>query len=235
MWNCDLQDFEDFHLIRAIIDVTGVLINETPLRIGRGRGEWLGELVDNPIVRLLPDKTPFIPGSSLKGVLRSWAERIARGRGLPCLEPWEIKDGEEIPFTPIEAIFGSQRIASHVTVFDSLPLDKSIRTEVRTGVSIDRVFGTAFPGLLYTVEYVPPHYKWSFRMRIYNIDIVDGEKDSRGVVAGIIQELIGLLKEGVQIGGRKSVGAGLIKLVDAKAEKRAFTSGSLEKVKEVKI
>ncbi|MHA1595869.1 MAG: type III CRISPR-associated RAMP protein Csx7 [Candidatus Baldrarchaeia archaeon] len=51
-----------------------------PLRIGSGRRDVLTAAVDLPVIRL--KDTPYIPGSSLKGVLRSTCEMIARTAGL---------------------------------------------------------------------------------------------------------------------------------------------------------
>jgi len=51
-----------------------------PLRVGSGRRDVLTSPVDLPIIRL--GDVPYIPGSSLKGVLRSTCEMIARTAGL---------------------------------------------------------------------------------------------------------------------------------------------------------
>ncbi len=65
----------DLDRIECIYVIEGVLINEEPLRVGKGRGE-LGE-VDLPVIKL-PSGNPYIPGSSIKGVLRSLAESLIR-------------------------------------------------------------------------------------------------------------------------------------------------------------
>jgi CRISPR-associated protein Csm3 len=55
----------------------GVLVTRTALHIGAGgSGDALG--TDSPVVRTAAG-TPYIPGSSLKGVLRSAAEALLRG------------------------------------------------------------------------------------------------------------------------------------------------------------
>jgi len=74
----------DFDRIKYVYIVEGYLLNTEPLRVGKGAGE-LGE-VDLPVIKL-PDGKPYIPGSSLKGVLRSTAEVIARSEGLEVCEP----------------------------------------------------------------------------------------------------------------------------------------------------
>jgi len=74
----------DFDRIEYVYIVEGYLLNTEPLRVGKGAGE-LGE-VDLPVIKL-PDGKPYIPGSSLKGVLRSTAEIVARSEGLKVCEP----------------------------------------------------------------------------------------------------------------------------------------------------
>ena len=56
------------------VPITGILLCKTGLRIG-GTGEEL-EIggMDNPIIRDPVDKLPYIPGSSLKGKMRSLLE-----------------------------------------------------------------------------------------------------------------------------------------------------------------
>ncbi len=77
-----------FPVIRRVL-VTFGLRNLEPLRIGVGRGERLGGSVDLPVYRqrvVRPDgsvaEEPVIPGSSLKGVLRTASMSLAAGCGL---------------------------------------------------------------------------------------------------------------------------------------------------------
>ena len=74
----------NFDLIERVTIIDGILLNKSPLRVGRP-SEGLGEPLDL-IVEKLPDGTPYIPGSSLKGTLRSLAERLARSEELPVCE-----------------------------------------------------------------------------------------------------------------------------------------------------
>lgn len=75
----------DHDILQRITVIEGVAINETPIRVGKGRGE-LGE-VDIPILRD-PSGIPYIPGSSLKGSMRSFIEALARGSGLRVCTPF---------------------------------------------------------------------------------------------------------------------------------------------------
>jgi len=56
--------------------IKGKLVMQTAFHIGGGRVTLSGS--DSPVV-LTPEETPFIPGSSLKGALRSTVEKLVTG------------------------------------------------------------------------------------------------------------------------------------------------------------
>ncbi|MEM2889789.1 MAG: type III-A CRISPR-associated RAMP protein Csm3 [Candidatus Hadarchaeum sp.] len=55
--------------------ITGNIRAVTGLHIGKGRGEVMISGLDNPVIRDTLTELPYIPGSSLKGKLRSLAEK----------------------------------------------------------------------------------------------------------------------------------------------------------------
>jgi CRISPR-associated RAMP protein (TIGR02581 family) len=71
--------------LENIIRIEGVLRAQTGMRIGAGAQSAEPTATDLPVMQL-PDGTPFIPGSSLRGALRSHIERIVR-----TLEPIESR------------------------------------------------------------------------------------------------------------------------------------------------
>ena len=73
---------DDFDLLRERIVLTGTLTTRTALHIGGGAGEL--EAVDLPVVKTNRGD-PFIPGSSLKGVVRSTVEALLRSAGIDGL------------------------------------------------------------------------------------------------------------------------------------------------------
>lgn len=119
-------------------------------------------------------ETVYLPGSTLKGVIRAHCERLARtvqsdevagqlseGRlscdplheSLSCSQQWEGSKGdaqsEEIYRRScfICRMFGNTRLAGRVRVTDAYPDEPDgIRTEERNGVAIDRVFGSVAVG-----------------------------------------------------------------------------------------
>lgn len=117
------------------------------------------------------EEVPFLPGSSLKGVLRSGSEAFLRALGMDICPTFgnescggsQRKDRERC-YTCL--LFGSTRGAGVVTVRDGLPWppgtapeDRNAyrraverQTAVRQGVGIDRRRGAAQHGVLYDFE-----------------------------------------------------------------------------------
>ncbi len=110
---------------------------------------------------------PYLPGSSLKGVLRAHCERVVRtldqgqeerplacnpldGRGS-CSGKLEGRtlDGEKVHARScfICQLFGNTSLAGHLRTADAYPVDvDEVRTEERNGVAIDRVYGSVAVG-----------------------------------------------------------------------------------------
>lgn len=101
----------------------------------------------------------YLPGSSLKGVFRSYAEKIARTVGARCCNPFDKtfcgkrlekeSQGEVIykQSCRICRLFGSTAAASRIKFNDAYPSNGQIpQTETRTGVAIDRVLGSVAHG-----------------------------------------------------------------------------------------
>ncbi len=72
----------DFDIFTNRCTITASLELETPLRIGGGQNAAAYSISAAPVLQTYNAKTkiyePYIPGSSLKGVLRSTVERIIR-------------------------------------------------------------------------------------------------------------------------------------------------------------
>ena len=216
----------------SVVDIVGVAVNETMIRVGSGR-DVLGR-VDNPVIRL-PDGTPFIPGSSLKGVFRSLAESylcgvvenriksnycgadecpisvdncndfLAKCSALPGSTTSEVPE-----YCVNYGLFGSQDVFSHVLFFDVLPKNNAVVLS-KPGTSIDRFLGSVREGALFTEEYVAPGAKWDFRMRL--IGVLDEYSGcwccAKEMLAWLLEVFTGV---GVHVGGRKSVTGALMRL-----------------------
>src|SRR5215210_1793784 len=65
---------------------------EGPLLVKSGTETWDPAIPDMQFVRTRDAQfreTVFIPGSSLKGTLRSYSEKIARTLDVPCCDPFD--------------------------------------------------------------------------------------------------------------------------------------------------
>lgn len=214
------------------IRLMGTLTTRTALRIGAGRSyDVLGD--DVPVVKDTLER-PVIPGSSLKGALRAYAERLLRTLEPlaqrptdapplscdlltdPCLtndEVKAIKDEEKKVDERLRRrscwacrLFGAPWMASRVLVKD-LPVQSAAWTESfahRDGVSIDRDKGTAQAKRRYTLEVVPQEIPFVFEL------VVDGATDAE--LGLLLLALEGLNTGMVLLGGARSRGLGDVHL-----------------------
>jgi CRISPR-associated RAMP protein (TIGR02581 family) len=223
-------DFRDFDKLNWLSRICGKLVNLTPLRVGTGKGPLLGTTVDNTFLRIRRsgEEIPYIPGSTIKGVLRNYFEQLARLKYPELHDPWDRdkieKEAKEGNFCVVCGTFGSTKIASHIRVFDAYPTSK-VTTNIKTCVGIDREFQAARPDILYTEEFVEPGYEWSFKMDIINIQFPEGF-DERST---LLSETLNVLKRGfLSFGARKSVGFGQIQLKEAKWVRYVVKDGVLK-------
>lgn len=115
----------------------------------------------------------YLPGTSLKGVFRSHAERLvrslAKGEHPVCL-PYDFKPGSEQSCgkklaktegthevykqeCPACKLFGSLKYKGRIFINDAYAEDiKTLKYETRDGVAIDRVTGGAAAGALYDFQ-----------------------------------------------------------------------------------
>jgi CRISPR-associated protein Csm3 len=139
------------------IRINTILLANTGLRIGAGKdGVGIGG-IDLPIVRNSWNNQPYIPGSSLKGKVRSLLDQKAGN----------AKAGSD-ETGPISDVFGSAVKGGSRIIFRDSPLTKSAAeylkkaqnldlpfTEAKTENAIDRSTGTSLKNALRTLERVP--------------------------------------------------------------------------------
>lgn len=172
---------DDFHLLRERVVLAGTLTTRTALHIGGGAGEL--EAVDLPVVKTHAG-LPFIPGSSLKGVVRSTVESLLRAaeiQGLSACDPFDDAKACGSPRNPgasmdshcaVCRLFGSYGVASHVRFSDAhldhpggpSPLEK------RDGVAIDRDLRVAADKRKYDVEVVAPGTTFALEILAQNLE-----------------------------------------------------------------
>lgn len=191
-----------------------VLETRSGVRVGAPAGDPVG--TDSPLLRH-PDGRPILPGSSLKGVLRSSAERLLRGvderlacdvLASPCLGNLTadrvVSDDELERLCWVCRLFGSQHRGGRLIVGDLLA-DRTT-TVVRDGVAIDRNELRAVDRLKFDYEVMPPGTRLSGRLRID-----DPEPGDVGLLLGLLD----LLDAGViTVGGGATRGLGQVALAE---------------------
>jgi len=206
----------------------GYFINLEPFRIGSGEKSPL------EILRIgyKGINMPYIPGSSLKGIFRSYATLLARHSGLSVCTGvsgetcGEIKrvDGKKLnehvgSKDAIKVfyenaclmckIFGNTRYMSNVFFSDAYPIDESghvidVRTGLRTGIAIDRRTGAIQAHKLYRIEFVEPSARFKFIIRCRNLP---------NYAIGVLSLVLKRMNEGlIKVGGFKSRGFGTVKI-----------------------
>jgi CRISPR/Cas system CSM-associated protein Csm3 (group 7 of RAMP superfamily) len=148
-------------LNEAILDFT--IVPEGPILVKAGETGADPTRPDMEFVRTWRngERVVYLPGPSLKGVIRSHCERIARtvgegrscnpvAKGKSCVERNGLKqehDGRYVHSRScfICQMFGNTVLAGRVRTADAYP-NGEVRTEERNGVAIDRVFGSVAVG-----------------------------------------------------------------------------------------
>lgn len=233
-----MSDYKDFHKLNTFIMISGFLVNETPLRVGTGEVPSLLSTIDVNVYTI--NNIPCIPGSSLKGLFRSYLELIAASMGCEVHEPWNEdaikKEVDSGKFCPICGIFGNTGLASHVRIYDSYPKDGIFHKFQKTGIAIDREFGSVRPGLgPFVEEFISPKTMWTFRMDVINIDLYP-EKPTDDIRVILLRTLFQTLTSvGLNVGARKSVGCGLIRLKEARWRRYELQDGLLKMMNEGEI
>lgn len=193
----------------------------TGLHIGAGRGAIAVGGMDNPVVRDPMTQRPYIPGSSLKGKMRSLLEkregrqlkqRIGEARIHICDDPTEYNS------CPVCHIFGLPGDKEHAQptrlVVRDVPLsDESAErmrdldldapyTEVKWEVAIDRITAAANPRQM---ERVPAGAKFYPLQMVYSLyEAADAERFRT------LAETMQLLEDDY-LGGQGSRGSGRIR------------------------
>lgn len=192
--------------------IKGTLTNTTQLHIGTG-GSETEFAVDDPIitVRIRNDEIPYIPGSSLKGILRSEVEKYLKGQGEVICVPYNTESlcnkGEIKDMCFACQIFGCQQIGSHFIASDAiLKIDHHPGVKIKPGIAINRITGSTQRGAFFQTETLQPGGLFDFEFEIFNIDLKTNDKKAKAIKF-ILKEL----RDGwIQIGGKKSTGFGRI-------------------------
>ncbi len=220
-----------YNVFEKKMRITGTLVFDTAFHIGSGRE---GELATNMGVLLDSDGTPVLPGSTLKGCFRAFAERLAVHlgmtacmldnalSGIPCVgdESYRKKvhdDFKELRTVPqklgfldrhvcdVCRLFGSPLQASRIFFSDGKYESHLQRLQIRDGVCIDRDTETARHGAKYDFEVVPRDAEFTI-----GIDMENPSDKECAIVAAVLAEW----EHGFRLGGFTSRGLGRVRLKD---------------------
>jgi len=203
------------------VSVTASLVCKTGLHIGATEAGMAIGGAEGTVIKDSKGR-PYIPGSSLKGKLRSMLEyKYKRGEdGNPC------GCGLDLNTCPVCTIFGPHKNMRHelgptrIIVRDAFLSEKSLKdweaarsegkdfTETKTETMIDRKTGMAYRGSLRTQERVDAgtEFQLSITLRIF-------EGDSEARITGLVKEGIDLINKDY-VGGSGTRGYGWVEVKD---------------------
>ncbi|WP_310603141.1 type III CRISPR-associated RAMP protein Csx7 [Anaerosporobacter sp.] len=218
------ETFNKKHIIK------GEFLTIDPIHIGASNNDPLDPTAfDNPVLKDQKGN-PIIPGSSIKGVVRSYFEAVLRGIEKEVCNIFEVNDSRCITKSdardlkkkykenPTELanqlykkscvvcqLFGGREVAGKLQFKDSCYIGEQIIYEKRDGVGIDRNTGAARRGAKYDFEIVPKGSRFDFYMIAENLD----EEQEK-----YLEFIKRYLQSGdMSIGGKSTRGLGRIKLV----------------------
>lgn len=225
-------------VVRQLIDIKqlkGKLKNLTGLSIGGNEGVIKIGGIDSPIVRNPMTDEPYIPGSSLKGKMRSLLELQwgkIKSDGYPHEYNKEKCPSEPEP-CPICLLFGASakddsKIGPGRLVFRDCFLTEESRekfkklredegwnfSEAKMEVSINR--WTSKSGGLRTIERIPPGAEFDFELTIRLFEGDDEEK-----IKKYIQKGLKLIQKDA-LGGSGSRGYGKVQFLDLTLDDESF-------------
>lgn len=175
-----------------LTSLTGTLILESGLHIGAGDTEMHIGGTDNPVVTHPHTREPYIPGSSLKGKIRSLLElrsglmRLTQGRPVKAETLHNVHGTERQEALNILRLFGAsgadsddqQEIGPTRGSFADCPLNKECLdlarannwplTEVKSENTINRIKGTAEHPRFF--ERIPAGFSFDFAISIKEME-----------------------------------------------------------------
>ncbi|MDR2713236.1 MAG: CRISPR-associated RAMP protein [Clostridiales bacterium] len=242
-----------FHQFRNRIVLKAVLTAETALYIGSGQDSFEPLAVQGCLMKNQAG-FPYIPGSSLKGVLRSFLESVIGGScergdcGKSLKGKKERQDkieellklsgnaGKDKNYLLAEHInkiscmacrlFGSNLMAGKLKIADATLLSQEswLGTDLRTGNAIDRDTHTVASYALFDTETIPAGTE--FRLHVIAENLTMQEAECFG------QLMSYFAKGGITVGGRSRAGLGEVTADNFQVTVSHLKSGSFIPVAE---
>jgi len=214
--------------LEHIFEITGQVLTQTGLHIGGGKDNVEIGGMDQPIIKHPPNGQPYIPGSSLKGKMRSMLETVffaklietnGKGEGMPIKADCPVTRifGTSNDQKPAE--MGPTRIAMRDAYLAPEEVERFNKGELvleeKYEVAIDRIRGTALNGALRPIERVPSGVRFDLSITLKQFE-------------GDGTELLELVKKGLRLieldglGGGISRGSGQVSFENLKIDGQSF-------------
>lgn len=223
--------FHDFDALRHRTKITCTLVLKSGMRVGKGRS-YDALISDLPVQEY--QGRPMIPGSSLKGIFRSSAEKLLRGIALNELKDQEKKEEllVRIASDPlvqsagtkeitdknvcmITATYGGMGLASHVRFCDALAEEHTFEVKKRDGVAINRDLGRVHGNAKYDYEVIEPQARFPLEI------ILENDQDWQ---LDLVLASLDMLEDGLlRIGGFASRGLGRVEVHDVQIKRASIT------------
>ena len=219
--------------LKSIKQLTGKIVLKSGLHIGAGDAELHIGGTDSSVVKHPKNQQPYIPGSSLKGKIRSLLELTTglmdkNGRPIGIDTYNGLSGDDKTNALNIIKLFGAAADKqsgaidglgttrlSFADCFVSKESENEILSEVKAENSINRVTSTADSPRF--IERVPQGIKFDF-----SLSIKEFEKDNTEELLAILCKGMRLLEQDA-LGGSGSRGYGKIKFEDLTLDGEPFT------------
>ncbi len=194
--SCSLEKTGNVRRLLARWVVTGEMVLETAAHIGGGEGDT----VDMVVLRDALNGSPFIPGTSLAGALRSHLADVLGGYY-----------SKEDP--GVSKLFGGIRgddegDQSPLIVFDApVTHHEGVSLEIRDGVRIDPEYGVAEAHKKFDFEVIPAGTKFSIRFDL----LIPEDGNESYLLSLLFATLKGLENGDIHLGKRRSRGLGRLR------------------------
>ncbi len=213
--------------LRSRLYLELIFVNEGPLHVGGERAE--GDLT-LPIfqVSINNEYKPIIPRTTLKGILRKYAELLMKSLNFPNREEI-IKDHErdhenkagsseeinELALRcPVCNLFGSKFYRARIKLTDAEPVS-DYALFIKPGIKIDKKTRTIHEKYLFQVYSLSPGVKFR-AILIYDnpLHLYRGAEDLYKIPLKIIVNILELwMTHGILLGGHKTRGYGMTRLL----------------------
>jgi len=239
--------------IKNIKEIKATIIVKSGLHIGGSNDEIKIGGIDNPIIKNPLNNEPYIPGSSLKGKIRSlleWQLGIVEDSGSPAsvvktVDRKQVKKENFENIKPLVKLFGNGTTIKEPSIAKEIGptrvsfadcnlknktelLEKNALTEEKIEVTINRLTGSVGGGGPRHMERVPSGAKFNFSLSL--VEFEDDSEDFEAILA------LGLkLLELTNLGGSGSRGYGKIEFSNIEnLDSKYIENGKLKSYEELK-